>query len=108
MNGSKVPERLLISGDVVQLGHLQLRYVEEEVTEMHDLRHAEDTESSAAMIPPAHASGPADATRAPAAGHPKAADVDVTRLSGEVSDSDARRGIDPQLDRRSRSRWSAC
>ena len=44
VNGSKVPERMLTSGDVVQLGHLQLRYVEEEITELHDLRHAEDTE----------------------------------------------------------------
>jgi pSer/pThr/pTyr-binding forkhead associated (FHA) protein len=55
VNGSKVPERMLTSGDVVQLGHLQLRYVEEEITELHDLRHGEDTEphDSAAMITPA-------------------------------------------------------
>jgi pSer/pThr/pTyr-binding forkhead associated (FHA) protein len=72
VNGSKVPERMLTSGDVVQLGHLQLRYVEEEITELHDLRHAEDTESheSAAMM-----SSAKDKERA-------AADADTTRLSG--------------------------
>ncbi len=96
VNGSKVPEKLLTSGDVVQLGHLQLRYVEEEVTELHDLRHVEDTEphESATMITPGrdaggevptavvqqlHASGPADVTMAPGARRP-AAEADATRL----------------------------
>jgi hypothetical protein len=52
VNGAKVPERLLTSGDIVQLGHLQLRYIEEEVTELHDVRHAEDTEPHEAPEPP--------------------------------------------------------
>lgn len=93
VNGAKVPERVLSSGDVVQLGHLQLRYIEEEVTELHDMRHIEDTEphDSATMITPAkdpgevptgvvqqlHGSGPADVTTAPR-GH--GSDVDTTRL----------------------------
>ena len=77
VNGSKVPERMLTSGDVVQLGHLQLRYVEEEITELHDLRHAEDTESheSATTVSPAK-----DETRA-------VADVHATRLSGRGFDT---------------------
>ena len=103
VNGSKVPEKLLTSGDVVQLGHLQLRYVEEEVTELHDLRHVDDTEphESATMITPAkdaggevptavlrqlHASGPADVTMAPAARRPES-DADATRLPGAGFDT---------------------
>ena len=36
VNGDKVPERVLSPGDVVQLGHLHVRYVEEPVVKSHD------------------------------------------------------------------------
>jgi pSer/pThr/pTyr-binding forkhead associated (FHA) protein len=99
VNGSKVPERLLTSGDVVQLGHLQLRYVEEEITELHDLRHADETEphESATMLTPARepadvptavvrrlqASGPTDFdTTSPGRVSP----VDTTRMAGPTAE----------------------
>jgi pSer/pThr/pTyr-binding forkhead associated (FHA) protein len=86
VNGSKVPERLLTSGDVVQLGHLQLRYVEEEVTELHDLRHAEDTESHESVtISPA-----GDETRAAADGDttlPGGRGFETTRVANPAFDS---------------------
>ena len=43
VNGDKVPEHALQSGDVIQLGHLHLRYIEELVvksSEEHTRAHA--------------------------------------------------------------------
>jgi predicted component of type VI protein secretion system len=101
VNGSKVPERLLTSGDVVQLGHLQLRYVEEEITELHDLRQGEDTEphESATMITPAKPGGQVptavlrqlhspggDATMATGARRP-APEIDTTQVDRAAVDT---------------------
>jgi pSer/pThr/pTyr-binding forkhead associated (FHA) protein len=94
VNGSKVPERLLTSGDVVQLGHLQLRYVEEEVTELHDLRQVEDTEphESATMVTPARSARADDPTAVqqhpsgPAA-RPNPSDSEPTSLPGRGFDT---------------------
>lgn len=102
VNGAKVPERMLAPGDVVQLGHLQLRYIEEELTEAHAVRQGEDTEphESPTMLPDAkdsadaptaivqqlHASSPDDATMMPGA-RPLAADIDVTRPHGSTTDT---------------------
>lgn len=100
VNGSKVPERVLKTGDVVQLGHLQLRYVEEEVTELHDIRQVDDTESheSATMVPPGKGPGGdvpttvlqqmlaagVDATTAP---RKPAPDIDTTRVPSSSVDT---------------------
>ncbi len=92
VNGVKVPEKVLVSGDVVQLGHLQLRYLEDQTirtpeehkrarertdtqvetpTMLPGTRTAAKAETKAAPIPPLP--GEMDATIAP--GH---IDLDAT------------------------------
>ena len=47
VNGVKVPERKLASGDVVQLGHLHLRYVEDVPPPPSQVKQAEETTATA-------------------------------------------------------------
>ncbi|MGH9385092.1 MAG: FHA domain-containing protein [Vicinamibacterales bacterium] len=109
VNGAKVPERLLASGDVVQLGHLQLRYIEEEITELHDVRHAEDTEphESATFVAASKETDKvptsvmrelatsADATIAPT--RRPAPNIDTTQVAGSNVDTTRISGLDAAL-----------
>jgi pSer/pThr/pTyr-binding forkhead associated (FHA) protein len=108
VNGLKVPEKVLASGDIVQLGSLQLRYVEEEraVTPDEKARTRERTDTAIetpTMAPAArgreasalnadtrqaplpHLAGDLDATFAPAAAH----HLDATFAPGVPADPDA-------------------
>lgn len=64
VNGVKVPQQLLLSGDVVQLGHLELRYVEDtsvQAAEHHARSHATTASSieTPTMAPPPRPHAPA-------------------------------------------------
>lgn len=64
VNGVKVPQQLLSSGDVVQLGHLELRYVEDtsvQAAEHHARAHATTASSieTPTMAPPPRPQPPA-------------------------------------------------
>ena len=73
VNGDKVPERVLKPGDVIQLGHLHVRYVEEPVVkspEDHTRVRAKtetDIEVPTMALPPRVASPPAASREAEAA-----------------------------------------
>ena len=86
VNGVKVPERKLASGDVVQLGHLHLRYVEDVPPPPAQVKQAEETTATAleaaTMLPAAlraavaqavPMSRPTDVTMAPGAARAAAA-----------------------------------
>jgi len=84
VNGVKVPERKLSSGDIVQLGHLHLRYVEDLApTPAAQLKQAEETTATAleqaTMLPSALRAAVA---AAPAKGRPAQSDFDVTVAPG--------------------------
>lgn len=96
VNGVKVPHQMLVPGDVVQLGHLELRYIEDstaEGLEHHTRAHATTatgidaptmaplprSQGSPRSMPPA-ATAPTESMTTPASpgdGHPTG-DVDIT------------------------------
>ena len=118
VNGDKVPERVLKPGDVVQLGHLHVRYVEEAVVksaEDHSRVRAK-TETGIevpTMAPPPKAASAAPSIAAMAAGAPTAAapaiqsndntDLDITiapaaRSTALVSPAAQEELVLPELD----------
>lgn len=87
VNGIKVREQLLKEGDLIQLGHLQLRYAEDaviETPETHAMSHATTAHESATMASPAARLADLEDTKPhPPHAHAGHDDADVTRLPNE-------------------------
>lgn len=87
VNGIKVREQRLKEGDLIQLGHLQLRYVEDavlETPEAHAMSHATTAHESATMASPAARLADLEDTKPhPPHAHAGHDDADVTRLPDE-------------------------
>lgn len=102
VNGTKVPRHVMSSGDVVQLGHLQLLYVEEESVPAAPVEApAEMTSSEAPTMAPAgwRSTAAADLEDTKAGSSPAASPVDaadVTRMPGSLDvDATFAPGLDP-------------
>jgi pSer/pThr/pTyr-binding forkhead associated (FHA) protein len=120
VNGEKVPEQALKPGDQIQLGHLHLRYVEEQVVktpEDHSRSHATtdpDIETpTMAVERPAKKAPPIPAASAPTEKMPRAeADEDTTiapaaRAATPARPPAARRAVDDPDATRAPSQKSA-
>jgi pSer/pThr/pTyr-binding forkhead associated (FHA) protein len=91
VNGLKVPEKVLVSGDVVQLGSLHFRYVEEERVLAPEERARSRERTDAAIETPTMAPAAArvaaqlDTRKAPL---PTGADLDATFAPGAAVNTD--------------------